>query len=387
MKKRILIIRGFANELNINNYNSQEIGLAKALVKKGYQCDIVYYTKNKKKRIQSINVKGNIINIYWYPAIKIFNNSLYIQMLKDKIIDKYDIIQTNEYNQIMTWYVCKFKKKPVILYNGIYEDSKNIFAKIINNKIPEIFFKKTILKNVDIAIGKSKLSEDYLKKKGFQNTTTIGVGLDIKKLNSGDRISYDIDRIIDDLKIKFKNSKVLLYVGRMNDSTKNIEFIIDILDEILKTRTDYKLLLVGKSDDQTIERYFSYAKEKGIDNNIIHVNGVSQSYLKKIYDISDIFVLPSKYEIFGMVIMESMYFKTPVITSINGGSTTIIKNQENGIIVKEFDTKIWSKYIINIIENKQKYNKLVKNGYETIVNEFTWESLANEFIDIYMKLR
>lgn len=386
MKKNILIVRGFANEINITNYNSQEIGLAKALIKQGYQCDIVYYTKSKKAWIQKLDIDNCQVNIYWYPAIKIFNNAIYIQMMRDKIIDNYDIIQTNEYNQFMTWYLCKTKKKPIVLYNGIYQDSRSIFARIINNKIPELLFKKAILKNIDIAVGKSKLAEEYLKNKGFKNTKTVGVGLDIEKLNKKEIGSNDIDKIIDDLKIKLKDNKVLLYIGRLNDKAKNIRFLIDILAEIVKVRPNYKLLLVGKSYINTIQEHLDYAKEKGIGNNVIHINGIPQTYLKAIYDISDIFVLPSKYEIFGMVIMESMYFKTPVITSINGGSTTVIDHNETGIIVEDFNVKIWSESIIKLIENRELYNNIIINAYETITTKFIWEELAKEFIKIYKKL-
>ena len=54
---KILIVRLFPDELNINNYNVQEIGLAKALVKKGHVCDIVLYT-NKKENMQHIKLNS-----------------------------------------------------------------------------------------------------------------------------------------------------------------------------------------------------------------------------------------------------------------------------------------------------------------------------------------
>ena len=53
---KILIVRLFPDELNINNYNVQEIGLAKALVKKGHVCDIVLYTNKKENYIQEIEI-------------------------------------------------------------------------------------------------------------------------------------------------------------------------------------------------------------------------------------------------------------------------------------------------------------------------------------------
>lgn len=386
MKKKILIVRGFAKEIDISNYNSQEIGLAKALSRQGYQCDIVYYTKSKTPRIQKLIIDNYEINIYWYPGIKIFNNAIYVRMIKDRIIDNYDIIQTHEYNQFMTWYLCKNKRKPIVLYNGIYKDSSNIFARIINNKIPEFLFKKSVTKNIDIAIGKSKLSEEYLKRKGFRKTHTIGVGLDINKFNINNTRINEIDRMLENLKIKLKNNRVLLYVGRLNDKAKNITFLIEILEEILKVNSNYKLLLVGKCDTETIEFYLDYAKQKGIKDNIIHINGIPQTYLKEIYDVSDIFVLPSKYEIFGMVIMESMYFKTPIITTINGGSTTIIDNKKDGLIMDEFDSKVWKDNIINTLENEVIYKKIVESGYKKIVNNFTWDELSGKFIKLYEQI-
>ena len=66
---KILIVRLFPYEININNYNVQEIGLAKALVKEGNQCDIVFYTKGKEKR-EIINVDNKKINIFWIKGYK-----------------------------------------------------------------------------------------------------------------------------------------------------------------------------------------------------------------------------------------------------------------------------------------------------------------------------
>lgn len=383
---KILIIRGFASEINISNYNSQEIGLAKSLVKKGYVCDIVYYTKKSKPWIQTLNIDGGVINIYWYPGLKIFNNAIYTQMIKDRIIDKYDVIQTHEYNQFMTWYLCKTKRKPIVLYNGIYQDSKNVIGRVINNKIPEMLFRKTIINNVDIAISKSKLAEKYLMSKGFKSPTTIGVGLDMEKFNQIDERHGDTTMLINNLKSKLNNDKVLLYVGRLNDKTKNIHFLIDILQKILQKRRNYKLLLVGKCDQQTIENYLNYAKKRGIENNIIHIDGVAQSYLKEIYGMSDLFVLPSKYEIFGMVIMESMYFKTPIITSVNGGSTTIIDNGKDGIIIDNFDSIVWCDKIINILESKNKYDSIINKAYLKIKEQFSWDNLGERFIKEYESL-
>ena len=102
--------------------------------------------------------------------------------------------------------------------------------------------------------------------------------------------------------------------------------------------------------------------------------------------MSDIFLLPTQYEIFGMVLLEAMFFGTPVITTENGGSATLIRNGENGIICDSLSSNDWAKAILSITENKNLQNTISQNAENTIKNHFTWDRLADTFIGVYKTL-
>ncbi len=74
---KILIIRMWPYEININNYNCQEIGLAKELVIKGNQCDIVLYTNNDKSYEYDYTFDNKKIHIYYLKAKKFLKNCFY----------------------------------------------------------------------------------------------------------------------------------------------------------------------------------------------------------------------------------------------------------------------------------------------------------------------
>ena len=129
---------------------------------------------------------------------------------------------------------------------------------------------------------------------------------------------------------------------------------------------------------------------------LIYQEKASQAELPDEYRQSDVFLFPSKYEIFGMVLLEAMYFGLPVISSYNGGSSVLIKdesdskgqrnelsNTANGIIVKELSVSEWADSIETLISNKERLKAMGENAANTIREHFLWDRLADSFIDAY----
>ena len=102
-----------------------------------------------------------------------------------------------------------------------------------------------------------------------------------------------------------------------------------------------------------------------------------------IYQRTDMFVFTSNYEIFGMVLLEAMYFGLPVISSMNGGASTLIGNGKNGYMMEQFDVSSWAENILEVVKDDELRSRLGKNAKNTIEKRFLWDRLADQFIQAY----
>lgn len=370
----ILIVRNAANKVNPNSYNLQEIGLGRALIKKNINCDIVYSNDKGKSYKEEIDRKGDIsLNILWTKvSCKIFNNAIYSELLKKNFYDKYDVVILTEYTQVMTYLISNIIPEKSVLYQGPYKDSKKIVQTIY-----DLLFLNKIKNNVRMVFTKSKLAEEYMKSKGFNKTFTIGVGFNIENVICDTSNKNEEDSLIIDIKKQINGRKVLLYIG-VFEERRNIRFLIDVFNNLKKEDENIVLLLIGNGKNK--DQYFEYIDELGIKDSIIYISKVEQKHLKQIHDLSTVFLLPTKYEIYGMVLLESMYLGTPVITSLNGGSSMLIENEETGYILDEFIVEEWSsktKYLLNNIELQE---KIKKKSRKKIYEEFTWDNIAEKLL-------
>ena len=367
---KILIIRTFPDILNLNTYNVQEIGLAKALTMKGHVCDVVlYHGKNAdKKEPYVFNYEGKEyqFNIYWLKGIGILKNG-FMPSLK-KIILNYDVLQVHEYDQITSWHLYTKQKKPTIIYHGPYYDA---FAKGYNLKckVFDTFFLP--IRNISnvVAVTKSKLATDFLRERGFKQIITAGVGINLENFG----------KYVEEQQFKENN---ILYVGKLEER-RNVYFLIDVFRELYKRNSDIRLVLIGNGDKDYKENFLKYIENEVNEGSIIYKEKASQKELISYYREASVFLLPSYYEIFGMVLLEAMYFGVPVVSSINGGSTTLIENKYNGFILKEFDKYQWADCIQNIMLDEKMFNEIRVNARQTIESGYTWEVLADKFLEAY----
>ena len=176
----------------------------------------------------------------------------------------------------------------------------------------------------------------------------------------------------------------ILYIGRF-ENRRNIPFILKTFKEICNKNSKAKLYMIGSGNKEYINNIWELAKELGIFNKIVWQEKMEQKYMSKIYKYADFFILPTRYEIFGMVLLEAMFYENIVLTTVNGGSSTLIKNGENGIVIDNFDSNYWAEKMLSIYDKKEKMNRIKKNASEMIKTYYTWDILASVFESQYRK--
>ena len=97
------------------------------------------------------------------------------------------------------------------------------------------------------------------------------------------------------------------------------------------------------------------------------------------------FLFTTNYDIFGMVLLEAMYHGLPVVSTMNGGASMLIRNDVNGYVLDEFDLKTWTEKISGLIQDADKRKQMGMVAHQTIEEGFTWESMAEKFETVYEK--
>lgn len=349
---KILIIKNKPATPNLKSANNQEIGLARALINKKNEVGIVYFTNEKYHEVE---LDG--ITIYYIPGKKILNYALYDKRLYD-LCDKYDIIQTAEYNQIMSYRLSKKYSNKVVIYHGPYY--RKYYLSIINNMLFDLFYLRRYLKLQPRIIAKSKLAEEFLTKKGFKNVKTLGVGLDDNSLKTG---SFNKDIVN-----TFKKDKINLCCIGLINKRKNQLFLLKVLKELIKKDNRYHLTFLGKPDEKYKKKCLKYIRKNNLDDYVTFMQKINQDEIINVYKNIDVLVHAATYEIFGMILLEAMYFDVPIVTNYNGGASYLL-NEDSVVTGLDID-----EYVNKILKiKKPKYNK----------QKLLWEDKVNEFLKFY----
>ena len=379
---KIIITRNAPDvmEYSDGSYNLQEIGLARALNKKGHRCDVVYSGGKKEKTIEIEYDEGKTFKLIYLKAIKIVDNGYLLGL--DRLVKQYDVIHSGAYDQLRTWVFANKYPEKLVVYQGPYASE---YTANYNKKcyLADKLFVPIYKKNKITFITKSKLSSDFLMEKGLVDVTPIGVGFDLAQMGSDQERKEPLYSEL--IQRKNTGQRIILYVGRIEDR-RNILFMLELLKQYKAKYSEEKtiLLIIGKGNEDYVDRCKCFIKENDLSDQIVWIDRVEQKYLPAIYKLADVFWLPTKYEIFGMVLLEAMYYGVPVVSTFNGGSSILINDGYNGFIC-DTSSDSWIERTHSLMSNCEFSDMIGKNAHDTIEKKFTWDALADQFIEIYRR--
>lgn len=190
-----------------------------------------------------------------------------------------------------------------------------------------------------------------------------------------------LDQSVAKQELSFSDDNFLiLFMGRLRIQ-KSVDTLIKAVSLIKNELREHnsKVLIVGNGVLKNELRDLS--NQLNLED-IISFEGITAS--PEIYhDAADLFVLPSVFEGFGLVILESFRAKTPVIaTNIEGPRELIIDN-ENGYLFEPKDFKGLSNKILKLLKDSSKLKSLGEKGYNTFRKEFHISNYVTELEKIY----
>lgn len=185
------------------------------------------------------------------------------------------------------------------------------------------------------------------------------------------------NRMIDQ-KYGLTGKKVVLFTGRLTIH-KGVEYLI-------KAAADIKgeVIILGDGPERAhLERLIKFYKLKNC-RILGYMNPGEQLGFRAFYGRADVYVAPSTWkEPLGLVILEAMAAKTPVISTSAGGVTSLIKDGYNGYLVHARNAKEIAARANELLENEELCKKMAERSYELVLKKFTWGRIAESFERIY----
>ena len=230
---------------------------------------------------------------------------------------------------------------------------------------------------------KSELARKFLLEKRLspEQVTTVGVGID------GELLRDRPDAGQTELEQKMRAQKTglkLLYIGRI-EPRRDPFFLLDVLAEVRKSDPDTCLYIIGDGDAEHLDSVKAAIGEKGLERCVFWQKKAPQYQMKGVYQQADLFLLPTEYEIFGMVLLEAMFFRRVVLTTPNGGADMLLRSGENGLVLEKSDPARWAKALLDTAADPEKKARMEQAAYETVIHENTWDALAGRFLAVYEK--
>lgn len=177
------------------------------------------------------------------------------------------------------------------------------------------------------------------------------------------------------------HSPFILYIGGFS-KRKNVGELLLSYKAIFKSlKKDYKLVICGSLKDEGL-KLKEYCKELFIDDKVIFTGFIPDEDLPYFQNSASLFVYPSKYEGFGLPILEAMSCKTPVITS-NISSIPEVAN-DAALLINPYDTSELSEAMIYLLNNDSLLEEYSEKGYKNSLN-FTWKKTAKLTLNAYKK--
>jgi glycosyltransferase involved in cell wall biosynthesis len=189
-----------------------------------------------------------------------------------------------------------------------------------------------------------------------------------------------------------EREKMILYVGRI-EWRKGIGTLLYAFHKVVSLYPNAKLYIIGggrskaakKLENSERERLKKIASELGIKEKVVFLGAKKQKNLYKYYSASDVCVVPSYYEPFGIVPLEAMACGTPVVASRTGGLQYTVKDGETGHLAEPRNYEDLARKINLALKNGKDFYR--DNCLRRIKRNFEWEKIAKQYADYFNQLR
>jgi glycosyltransferase involved in cell wall biosynthesis len=173
--------------------------------------------------------------------------------------------------------------------------------------------------------------------------------------------------------------KIVLFVGRLVYE-KGVHVLVNAAPKVLD-RVNAKFIIVGNGYMK--DQLSGLVKGMGLTNKVIFTGFVDDDTLRRLQICANVSVVPSLFEPFGIVALEAMAARSPIVVSDIGGLSEIVEHDVSGVKVyaNNPDSLAWG--IIKVLTDDSYANWIRTNAYKKIQEKYDWNRIAQQTKTIY----
>lgn len=352
--------------------------LGKALANKGHQVHFITYQQPVRLSEFNANIFYHEVRVPTYP---LFDYPPYETALSSTMVD---VIINHQLDLLHVHYAIPHASAAYMAKKIVEKQGKTIpvITTLHGTDITLVGKDKTFAPVVAFSINQSDAITAVSNNLRDETYKTFPIEKQIEVIHNFVDVTRFTKKPIDAFRkvIAPEGEKILLHASNFR-KLKRIGDVISIFAEVNK-KVPSKLLFVGDGPDRPFAE--SQCRELGLCDDTRFVG--KQEQIEDILAVSDLFLLPSDYESFGLVALEAMAAGVPVISTNAGGLPEINVNGETGFLTNVGDVSLMSKHAIDLLSDDKKLKQFKINAaaharkfdIENIVPRY--EALYNRFL-------
>jgi N-acetyl-alpha-D-glucosaminyl L-malate synthase BshA len=350
--------------------------LGKALADKGHNIHFITYQ-------QPVRLTGFSANIFYHevrvPTYPLFDYPPYETALASTMVD---VIRNNDLDLLHVHYAIPHAAAAYMAKQILKEEGKNIpvITTLHGTDITLVGKDKTYAPVVAFSINQSDAITAVSNNLRQETYDTFTIEKEIQVIyNFVDVSRFDRKPIDAFRKVLAPDGERIMVHASNFRKIKRVADVIHIFDRV-KKQIPSKLLLVGDGPERPMIEELS--RDLGICDDIRFVG--KQQDIEEIFAISDLFLLPSEYESFGLAALEAMAAGCPVVTTNAGGLPEIIIQGKCGYMANVGDVEGMSKYALDILRDDERLNSFKAEAKHQSA-KFDIHNVVPEYEKLYEK--
>jgi 1,2-diacylglycerol 3-alpha-glucosyltransferase len=350
-------------------YNRQDIGLGRALAKRGHEVSVYNFVREQSTKPLHGRKLGENLSIYYRKSRAIGQHSLHDDRFITADADAVICFSDNQLGYGRLKKRCDHLGVICLPYVGVLGSHT---ADPLRKMLTDLLFTNNRYYKRGTVLAKTPQVAEALKRLGAENVVTAPVGLDGAVLHKeqADLPAGENRALRAKLKLP-EEARVILYLARMVPEKRPLA-MVDIFERVHKADSRCHLVAIG--DGGLAGEFEKRLSEKQLTNAVTYRKQVPNSEIWQYFCAADVMVNLNTEEIFGMAILEAMYYGCPVIARRAPGPEYIIEDGTDGILCADDEA------VAAAVEAPVLPDAISQNARQKIRENFLWDSTASVII-------